>query len=519
MSLASPSADGLAVPTAHAELADPRVLGENAAYAKIVEDAEAHRLAGADVVVVQGLGFVGAAVAAVIAGANDTEGRPCHFVVGVDLPTTAGSEKVARLQAGVSPIGSADAELETLTRRVVERGTLTATTSERAYELADVIVVDIPLDVADRLAGSAAELEVVLPAFEGAVRAIGRRMREDALVIVETTVPPGTCEQVVLPILNAERRERSIDRPVLLAHAYERVMPGARYVESIRSYPRTFSGIDEASAARAREFLSSFIDVEAHPLWELPDTTSSEIAKLLENAYRSMNIAFIQEWTLLAETTGVDLYEIIESIRVRKGTHDNIRYPGFGVGGYCLPKDSLLAQWGATNLAGSNAVLDMTLAAVRTNALMPLHTRDLVAELMGDLQGRTVAVCGVSYLPGVPDTRNSPTEVLVDALVDAGADVRVHDPQIEVWPERPDATLSGDLTAALAGADGVIFTVRHPEYVGISAAELLELAGGALNVVDAQNVVSDAKAALLVESGCRIAGVGKGHWRKRGYGA
>src|SRR5207249_3311459 len=118
-------------------------------------------------------------------------------------------------------------------------------------------------------------------------------------------------------------------------------------------------------ATAARNFLNALIDTEKYPLTELADTSASEMAKLLENSYRAANIALIHEWTLLAEQVGVNLFEVVESIKVRKGTHDNIRYPGLGVGGYCLPKDPLLAQWSATHLFNTDIVLSMTLEAMR----------------------------------------------------------------------------------------------------------------------------------------------------------
>lgn len=395
--------------------------------------AAAARLKGRKIVVVQGLGFVGTAVAAVIASAGDR-----YFVIGTDLATPGGYWKVAKINQGDVPIDSPDPALTQMIHdSVMTAQNLEATTSEEAYALADVIVVDLPLDVADRFVESAEEVDIRLGPFEQAIRAIGRRMRADALVLVETTVPIGVCQKVALPLLEEERGARGIKQSVLLAHAYERVTPGPKYVDSIRSFWRTFSGIDAASAAAAREFLSSFIDTAHFPLWEVGDTNASEMAKVLENSYRSVNIAFIHEWALLAERIGVNLFEVIDSIRVRKGTHDNMRQPGFGVGGYCLTKDPLLAQWSATRLFGTDVTLSMTMQALRTNQAMPLHTFDLAVELAGgDIRGKRVAVCGVSYLPDVPDTRNTPAEVLVDALDAAGAEVKAHDPYLALWPER-----------------------------------------------------------------------------------
>src|SRR5262249_9123144 len=150
----------------------------------------------------------------------------------------------------------------------------------------------------------------------------GRFMSPEALVLVETTVPVGTCGRLVKPLLDEERARRGIGAPLRLAHCYERVMPGPNYVNSIRRMRRTFAGFDQASSARAREFLESFIETDAHPLWELADMAGSEMAKLLENSYRAVNIALIHEWALFAERAGLDLFAVIDSIRVRKGTHD-----------------------------------------------------------------------------------------------------------------------------------------------------------------------------------------------------
>ena len=497
----------------------PTAADAQASFGEIAVKAAEHRRRGGQVVLVQGLGFVGAAVAATIADAKAPDGAPLYFVIGIDLQTPGSYWKVEKINAGLVPIDSTDPVLARLTHHAVhETGNLRATTCEDAYGLADVIVVDVHLDVADRANGANAEIHVELEPFRAAIRTIGRLMRPDALVVVETTVPPGTCEHVVLPVLREERARRGIDEPVLLAHAYERVMPGPNYVSSIRAYPRTYSGVDERSSSQARAFLSTFIDSpNGNLLWRLENPLSSELGKLLENSYRAANIAFIHEWTLLAEKIGVNLFEIIDSIRVRTGTHDNMRYPGFGVGGYCLTKDSLLAQWGVTHLLGSDALLETTLDALRTNALMPMHAVELVKEVApAGLGGARIAVCGVSYVPDVADTRNSPTEALVDALLAEGAELRVHDPSVRTWLERPDVPIVQDLEATLADADGIVLAVGHRVYRELEARSLTRLTPRPTFIVDAQNVLSDESARELHAAGWLVVGVGKGHWRRDG---
>jgi nucleotide sugar dehydrogenase len=497
----------------------PSVEEARSAFENVARAAAEHRSRGGRIVVVQGLGFVGSAVAVAIASATDAAGRPLHFVIGVDLPTPQAHWKIDKINSGLPPIASTDTELARLMRVAVhDQGNLRATSCEDAYSLADVIVVDVHLDAEGVAEDPRFGIKVDVEPFRSAMQTIGCRMQPNALVLIETTVPIGTCDRIVLPTLREERLARGIKEPVLLAHAYERVMPGPEYVSSIRALPRVFAGVDEASSAAAREFLATFVDVaEGDGLRRLDEPRSSELAKLLENSYRATNIAFIHEWTLLAEELGIDLFATIDAIRVRKGTHDNMRYPGFGVGGYCLPKDSLLAQWGATHLLGSDVVLGMTLEALRTNSLMPLHTARLVKEAAsGNLSGRVIAVCGVSYLPDVADTRNSPTEILADDLSAAGAHVRAHDPTLEVWVERPNVPIIPQIRDALRDVDGVVLGVPHLEYRNLTAGDLTRHVGRSAFLVDAQNIVSDETAVELHAAGWQVLGVGKGHWRKRG---
>jgi nucleotide sugar dehydrogenase len=458
-------------------------------------------------------------VAAVIAGAMDSENRPLYFVIGVDLQTEAGISKINAINAGLSPMDAPDPQLSDLIRRAVhENRNLCGTFRDEVYALADVVIINISLDVKDRTESRPEKIEVDTESYKASMTKIGRLLNPDALVLVETTVPVGTSEHFILPILREEFKKRGFDREPQLAYAYERVMPGPRYVDSIRRFWRTFAGSDAASALKAREFLSTFIETNDFPLHELESLEACELAKLLENSYRSVNIALIYEWTLMAERLGIDLFSVINSIRVRTGTHCNMRFPGFGVGGYCLTKDSLLAQWSLTHLSSSDIVLGMTLSAIQINYRMPLHTLELSAELMnGSLEGKRVVVCGVSYLPGVPDTRNSPSELLYDELVKAGAKVVMHDPVVSDWSERPHVQVCSNLEDCLPDADLIIFTTAHEDYVGLPSEELINYVGRPSLIVDAQNVIPDHKAAELRHMGCSLIGVGKGHWRARAY--
>lgn len=477
-----------------------------------------HQL-GRQIVAIQGMGFVGIGVAAVIANALDDLGQPLYFVIGVDIPGKATDEKIQKIENGLSPLIVSDPKLmQYIHTATFEHHNLCITGNDQVYAFADVIVVDIPLDVGNLAVQTPADITLKQKSFVSAISTIGRHMRAETLVLVETTVPIGASEHIILPLLKEALKKRGIDTPPYLAYSYERVMPGPNYIDSIREYWRSFAGIDKASSNKAKSFLSTFTNTDSYPLCEVDSTTDCELGKLLENSYRAVNIAFIFEWTLMAEKIGVNLFTVIDSIKLRKGTHDNIRLPGFGVGGYCLPKDSLLAQWAITNIFDSNLTLEMTLKALAVNRKMPLHVFELISSLTGNnLLGKTVAVCGVSYLPEVADTRNSPTEILIKALVKAGALVKAHDPFVFKWAEMAEIALSMDLATSLKQAQIIVFAVPHRSYKEVSLETILGNSTARPLIVDAQNIITDEKATLLYEQGCRLVGVGKGHWQKKGY--
>lgn len=492
-------------------LPDASTMDERFAYLATL--AEKHRALGQEIVVVQGLGFVGAAVAAALAGSRDPQGNGHFFVIGLDLPSAVGWWKICWINQGRNPIQSPDPQFSQLVSAY--GGTsLHASADPRIMGLADVVIIDVPLDVEDR---TDEEIRLVLEPFKQAVRTVGQHMRVDSLVVVETTVPAGTTEKIVQPILVEERATRGIQETPLLAHAFERVMPGPQHISSINQFWRSFAGIDEVSSQRARAFLNRFVDTDQWPLTEMDDPAANELTKLLENSYRAANIALIHEWALLAERMGLNLFQVVQNIRVRQGTHDNIRAPGFGVGGYCLTKDALLAQWGADNLYPQGPPLQMTLDGLRINYLMPLHTLDLLLELIPKehIADKKVVLCGVAYLPNVGDTRNSPAHLFVEALEKLGVRPTIHDPVVHHWPENPTYPISSDLETCLQDADAVVLAVGHRDYGDLY--DTLSALSSKPAIVDGQNIVTDADAETLHQQGFALIGVGKGHWRKRGY--
>lgn len=454
-------------------------------------------------VAVQGLGFVGAAMAIAVASALDEEGAARYDVVGVDLDDPAGQARVEAINAGRFPFETTDGSLVAALAAARDRGNLRAGTDPAVYSAASVIVIDVPLDIDWRAEQPALRLR----GFEAAIRTVGRHVSPGSLVLVETTVPPGTTERIVVPLLEEELHTRGLDPDsVHVAHSYERVMPGADYFASIVHYWRVYAGHTEAAAEAAERFLATVIDTEHYPLTRVGTTTASETAKVMENTFRATTIALMDEWGRFAESVGVDLFEVVDAIRMRP-THANMRTPGFGVGGYCLTKDPLFAKLAASELWNQPMEFPFSTAAVRTNDDSPRRILDRLAELLGgSLKGRRVLLLGISYRQDVGDTRYSPSETFVHAALDAGAEVVAHDPLIRHWDE-----LGWDTPAEIpapAGFDAVVFAVPHAEYRNLDVMAWLD--GSRPVIYDGFDVLGDAQRRELSAAGCQVHSIGRG---------
>jgi UDP-N-acetyl-D-glucosamine dehydrogenase len=456
------------------------------------------------VVCVQGLGFVGMAMALATASARRPDGSPAFEVVGVELDNEAGRQRVETVNDGRLPITSSDPRMEAALTEAVGAGNLRATTDPEAYESAEVAIVDIGLDVTRTDAGPTVDFT----GLRGAVGALASRLPAGALMIVETTVPPGTCATVVAPEIESVLQERGLPPgSILLAHAYERVMPGPQYLDSIVNYWRVYAGHTPEAADACERFLSAVVNVDEYPLTRLGSTTASETSKVLENSYRALTIAFMEEWGRFAEAAGFDLFEAIDAIRMRP-THNNIRQPGFGVGGYCLTKDPLFAEFGARELLGFHQLeFPFSERALEVNDVMPLVTLDKVEELLGGLEGRRILLLGVSYREGVADTRESPAATFVAEAKKRGADVVAQDPLVSDMGEGQADRVVAELPDP-DGFDAVVFAVPHSQYAELDLPDWLGAAKPL--VVDASRVLEAEKLRELAGSGLRVWSIGRG---------
>jgi UDP-N-acetyl-D-glucosamine dehydrogenase len=511
-------------------------------FERLKELVRDQRALGREIVVVMGVGFVGAVMAAVVADSKDAKGNPTKFVIGMQRPSTRSYWKIPLLNRGLPPVKAEDPEVAPMIYRCVhEKRTLTATYTYDALKLADVVVVDIQCDYVKKSIGNMRNGWTDMTALEESLEIIAEHISPETLVIIETTVAPGTTEQVAYPIMRKVFRKRGIHSDPLLAHSFERVMPGKDYIASIRNFWRVCSGINEEASRRVTKFLKEVINTDKFPLTVLDRPIESETAKIVENSYRATILAFLDEWSLFAERNSVDLIKVIEAIKIRP-THSNIIFPGAGIGGYCLPKDGALGLWAYQHIHGfEDDIFKITPLAIDINDTRALHvaqlTRDALRNMGRPLAAAEILLLGASYREDVGDTRNSGSELIVRRLTEMGAELKVHDPYVQHWwefekqEEYPssanglksffrnqdklsDLHIEQELKKALPGIDAVIFAVKHQPYLHLDPDEIVENTGGPVAVIDCFGILDDTKIKRYFELGCEVKGLGRGHVKR-----
>ncbi len=496
---------------------------------------------GKEIVVVMGVGFVGAVMAAIVADTVDKKGRPGKLVIGCQRPSARSFWKIELLNRGESPVKAEDPEVDQIiTRCVREKKTLTATYNSDCLKFADCVVVDVQCDYLKRDLGKLHTGEADMAALEATMRTIGQRIPAKCLVLIETTVAPGTTEFVAWPIMKKAFATRGIKSAPLLAHSFERVMPGREYVSSIRDFWRVCSGCNPEARRRVEKFLREVLNTKQFPLTVMDRPIESETTKIVENSYRATILAFLNEWSLFAERNGVDLIKVIKAIKVRP-THSNIIFPGPGVGGYCLPKDGGLGYWAYKHILGfedGDDIFKITPTAIDVNDTRGLHvaelTRDALRNMGRYIAGADVLICGASYRQDVGDTRYSGSELVVRKLTEMGAEMRVHDPYVAHWyelevqdtypspghswsrffrnqEELRNIRVQSDLKVALKDSEAVIFAVPHEPYLKLKPDVVVKWAGHPLAVVDCYGILSDDAIRRYFELGCEVKALGRGH--------
>jgi UDP-N-acetyl-D-glucosamine dehydrogenase len=396
-----------------------------------------------------GLGYVGLPLAVAFA----QEG--CE-VVAVDIDP----RKVEAIAAGESYIEDVPSQL---LRELAER--IHATTRYSRLAKADAVLVCVPTPLTRNR-------EPDLGPLVDSTRALAEVLQADQLVVLESTTYPGTTRERVLPLL--EESGLAAGRDFNLAFSPERVDPG-RTDFTLRNTPKVIGGLTEACAQRAEAIYGLICD----ELVRVSSPEAAELTKLLENIFRSVNIALVNELAMLTDRMGIDIWEVVDAAATKP--YGFMRFePGPGMGGHCLPVDPFYLSWRAREFDMATEFIELS---GKVNQQMPYHCVARVQRALNDaslpVKGARIAVLGVSYKPGVGDIRESPALKILALLRERGAEVSYHDPHV---PTLADLALSSvPLEEALQDADLALIVTAHPtvdhELVARRARLIVDLRG------------------------------------------
>ena len=446
--------------------------------------------------VVVGMGYVGIPSAALFA---DVEGTNA---VGVQRRSGRSGWKIDHLNQGKCPIGGDEPGLKELIEKVVRKGTFRATDDTSVYSDADVILIDVqtPVD------------EDHVPRYESlkqVSREVGEKMKPGALIGVESTVAPGTTQHIVKPILE-EASGLTAGEDFNLVYSYERVTVG-RLLHNLQHMPRIVGGYTKECASRGAELYRRIVKAQIYKT----DCLTAEVAKVVENTYRDVNIAFANEAALICESLGADVHEVrryVNSLPHDPSDPDKnplrmMMSPGAGVGGHCLPKDSWLLKYGLDQYGSRRVTPNLLVESRRVNDYMPTHMRDLVTGALKqsgvEPHEARIAILGYAFLENSDDTRNTPALPLYRMLQTLCREVIVHDPYVK---EEEGVNLTTDLEKAIRGKDCIALVTKHREY---SEIDLNWLKGTMRTpiIVDGRNIFNSLKAK---KAGFTFRGVGIG---------
>lgn len=430
-------------------------------------------------IAVIGQGFVGLPMAIAVANAKNNYGKYLFNVVGIEKNDLRGRFLKRSLNEGILPIKCNDSKLYQKFKLISKRKNYHLSTNLEEIKKCKIILVSINFEIDEKREKPFSELKKFF-------LKLAKTISKNTLIIVETTLPPGTCNEIIYPILKSNFLKRGFKKQdVLLSYSYERIMPGYNYYDSIVNNYRVFSGINEKSKKLCKNFLSQVINVKKFPLTLLSSNTECEFTKILENSYRAANIAFIDEWTKFSKIANVDIYNVISAIK-KRDTHKNIMRPGLGVGGYCLTKDPLFAQTSAKKIFKNNTNFPFVKLTMKTNRNMPLTSIEYIKEKVGTLRNKKILILGLSYREGIGDYRSSPSLFLYKKLKKLGGKIFVDDPLVDVEKDKilqkkfvkKDASIKYDI---------IIFCTPHHSFNNLN----LKFISKKTLIFDLNNIISD----------------------------
>lgn len=392
-----------------------------------------------------GLGYIGLPTSVMFANYG-------HRVHGVDV----NERVVERLSRGEVTIEEPD--LERRLNEAIDDGMLTVATKPKE---SDVYIVAVPSPIT-------AAKEPNFDYIRSATQSIVPYVKKGDLVILESTVPPRTVADVMIPIL--EQSDLVIGEELFVAHSPERVIPG-RVFEELISNDRIIGGVNERAAEMTAELYSTFVKGKMH----LTDATTAELVKVMENTYRDVNIALANELAKIAATIGVDVWEAIQLANYHPRV--NLHQPGPGVGGHCIAVD----PWFLVDIQNVNTPLIRT--ARETNDFMPRYTAMMTNDLIANRPTKRVAALGLAFKGNIDDMRESPSLDVIHYMNEEGLQVRAYDPHIltEALPEQCTT-----LEEAIEGAEAIVILTSHDAFAELEPEQLATKVANRL-VIDTKN--------------------------------
>lgn len=448
-----------------------------------------------------GMGYVGIPAAALFA---DVPHYECVYGFQRDSPSSG--YKIAMLNRGESPLKGIEPGLEELLQKVTAEKKFICTSDFSKIAELDAVTLSIQTPFLNK--------EDLLPDFSAlleGVKNVGHYLRPGMLVVLESTITPGTTIGIARDLLeNVSGLKAGVD--FALAHAPERVMVG-RLLRNIREHDRIVGGIDDASTRRATELYTPVLTIgKVIPM----SATAAEVTKTAENTFRDLQLAAVNELALYCEAMGINVYDVRNGIDSLKGEGITraMLWPGAGVGGHCLTKDTYHLERGVQQLG--RGTLDypanepsLYVLARHINDFMPTHmfrlTKDAMKRVGVPLKGSKIALLGWAFLANSDDTRNTPSEPYRDLLVQEGAIVSVHDPYVAEYSGVPVVPFVED---ALRDADAVVIFAGHHQYRTLNPKVLKQLSGKMHPVIiDGRNMIDpDA----YIREGFVYKGIGRG---------
>lgn len=453
---------------------------------------------------VVGMGYVGIPAAMLFA-----DSPAFDHVYGFQRNSKSSGYKIDMLNRGESPLKGEEPGLEDLIKKVVQANKFKCTSDFSKISKLDAVTLAIQTPFKDP--------KDLIPDFNAlteGIRLVGKNISEGTLVVLESTITPGTTNGMARQLLEEESGMKA-GEDFALAHAPERVMVG-RLLKNIQEHDRVVGGIDDASTKRAIELYSPVL-TKGHVI--PMSATAAEVTKTAENTFRDLQIAAANELALYCEAMGINFYEVRAGIDSLKGEGITraILWPGAGVGGHCLTKDTYHLERGVKMNGGKLDYPEneesLFVLARHINDFMPRHmfnlTQDALRCIGKPMKGSKIAILGWAFINNSDDARNTPSEIYRNLMLKVGAMVNIHDPYVKNYP---GIVMSDDYEAVIRGSDVIAIFTGHDFYKKYNVDKIKELSGKRHPcIIDGRNIINPDE---FINRGFIYRGIGRGDKNK-----